>query len=101
MAAPGGCFCLVPQMPLNDPRRKRILYRATHRGTKEADAIVGGFFTEAVGGLADSQLAGAEALLEELDLDLLDWLMGRAPVPARLGGTLFDDLHAYYRRMVQ
>ena len=101
MAVPGGCFCLDPGMQLNDPRRKRLLYRATHRGTKEADTIIGGFFTKTVEVLADSQLEGAEALLEELDLDLLDWLMGRTPVPARLNGTLFDDLFAYYRQLVQ
>lgn len=88
-------------MPLSDPRRKRLLYRATHRGTKEADTIVGGFFSEVTATLPESELPGAEALLEELDLDLLDWLMGRTPVPARLNGTLFDDLHAYYQRMVR
>jgi antitoxin CptB len=86
-------------MALTDPRRKRILYRAVHRGTKEADAIVGGFFTDVVERLTEAQLEGAEALLEELDLDLLDWLMGRTPVPARLNGTLYDDLAAYYQRM--
>ncbi len=100
MAVPGGCYCLDRFMSLEDPRRKRLLYRATHRGTKEADAIVGGFFGEVTATLPESALEGAEALLEEQDLDLLDWLMGRTPVPARLNGTLFDDLAAYYQRMV-
>ena len=38
--------------PLTDLRRKRLLYRATHRGTKESDAIIGGFFQQRVGDLA-------------------------------------------------
>ena len=80
-------------------RRKRILYRATHRGTKEADAIVGGYFAEAVAGLSAAELAEAEALLEELDLDILDWVMGRAPVPARWRGTIFDRVITYYDGM--
>src|SRR4051812_49303223 len=55
-----------------DPRRKRILYRATHRGTKEADAIIGGYFTAAAAGIADEDLAEAEEFLELPDLDLID-----------------------------
>lgn len=82
-----------------DDRRKRILYRATHRGTKEADFVVGGFFREAVAGLPDGKLDEADALLEELDADLMDWLMGRLPVPDAWKGTLFDDLLAYYRAL--
>jgi antitoxin CptB len=81
----------------DDIRRKRILYRATHRGTKEADAIVGGFFTRAR--LTPAQLGEAEALLDELDHDILDWVMGRTPVPARWQGTLFDDVITFYRGM--
>ncbi|MGZ6205700.1 MAG: FAD assembly factor SdhE [Candidatus Binataceae bacterium] len=80
-------------------RRKRILYRVTHRGTKEADAIVGGYFTGAVAGLNAAELGQAEALLEELDLDIIDWVMGRAPVPARWQGTLFDHVITFYNGM--
>lgn len=82
-----------------DPRRKRILYRATHRGTKESDAIIGGFFSEIVNSLPDDKLDEADALLDELDLDLLDWIMGRQPVPERLKDTLFDGVLAYYAKM--
>jgi antitoxin CptB len=77
-----------------DDRRKRLLYRATHRGTKETDVIIGGFFTARAAGLTEAQVAEAEALLEENDLDLLDWLMGRQPVPERWHGTIFDELMA-------
>jgi len=80
-------------------RRRRIIYRATHRGTKEADAIIGGFFRQALPGMPDHKLDEAEALIEELDLDLLDWVMGRAPIPERLRNTLFDGVIAFYARM--
>lgn len=79
-----------------DDRRKRILYRATHRGTKEADFVVGGFFRAAAEHLPDAKLDEADALLDVPDLDLMDWLMGRLPVPDRWAGTLFDDLRAHY-----
>ncbi len=83
---------------MND-RQKRILYRATHRGTKEADFVVGGFFREHAAGLPAEKLDEADALLDVPDLDLMDWLMGRLPVPAEWNGTLFDDLLAHYRAL--
>ena len=85
--------------PLTDLRRKRILYRATHRGTKEADAIVGGYFAGAVADLPDGKLDEADELLEESDPDLVDWVMGKKPIPARWNGTLFDEVLAFYRAM--
>ena len=85
--------------PLTDPRRKRLLYRATHRGTKESDAIIGGFFTAAVATLPDDKIAEAEVLVDEADLDLMDWVMGRTPVPERWRNTLFDGVLEYYRKM--
>jgi len=84
-----------------DPRRKRILYRATHRGTKESDAIVGGYFVEVAAGLPDDKLDEADALLDEADLDLMDWVMGRTPVPERWRNTLFDGVLDYYARLAK
>lgn len=81
-----------------DPRRKRLLYRATHRGTKEADAIIGGFFAEVTATLPEPRLAEAEAFLELQDLDLMDWILGRTPVPATMKGTFLDDVMAWERR---
>jgi antitoxin CptB len=87
--------------PLTDPRRKRILYRATHRGTKESDAIIGGFFTEVVASLPADKLDEADELLDVADLDLVEWVMGRKPVPERWRNTLFDGVLAYYDRLTK
>jgi antitoxin CptB len=65
-----------------DDRRKRLLYRATHRGTREADRLVGGFAQAHLEGLNAADLDRFEALLEESDVDLVDWLMGRGVAPA-------------------
>lgn len=81
-----------------DPRRKRLLYRATHRGTKEADVIIGGFFQENVNRLPDDRLAEAEEFLEISDLDFLDWVLGRAPVPDRWKDSLLDEVFAWERK---
>ena len=84
-----------------DDRRKRILYRATHRGTKEADFVVGGFFRETAAAIPDAKLDEADALLDVADLDLMDCLMGRLPVPDDWRGTLFDQLLVYYQKLGQ
>ena len=67
-----------------DERRKRLLYRATHRGTREADHLVGAFAEAHLEGLDEADLNRFEALLDESDVDLVDWLMGRRPIPDRL-----------------
>jgi antitoxin CptB len=78
-----------------DPPRKRLLYRALHRGMKEADVIIGGFFQEILPGLPDHRLAEAEDFLELLDLDLMDWILGRRPVPEQLKGSFLTEVMAW------
>lgn len=90
----------MTQNPPTDLRRKRILYRATHRGTKESDAIVGGYFTQATADLPDDKLDEADELLDVADLDLVDWVMGRKPIPERWRSSLFDGVIAYYGHMI-
>ncbi len=65
-----------------DRRRKRILYRCQHQGMKENDILLGGFAAIHVGDLSESQLDQMEALLEEGDNDLYNWISGNHPVPA-------------------
>jgi len=83
-----------------DDRRKRLIYRATHRGMKESDAIVGGYFSAVVAEIPEGRMAEAEALLEETDADLMDWVMGRQPIPDRLKGGMLDDVIAYSRKVL-
>jgi antitoxin CptB len=67
-----------------DDRRKRLLYRATHRGTREADRLVGGFVEAHLNHLDEPTIAALEALMDESDVDLVNWIMGRAqPLPER------------------
>lgn len=67
--------------PPLDPRRRRILFRATHRGTHETDVLIGGFVTPRIAGFSDAELDAIEELMELPDVDLADWLMGRLPIP--------------------
>ena len=70
------------QAPQLDSRRKRILFRANHRGTHETDLLVGGFVTARITSLTDAELDQIEEIMELPDPDLADWLSGRREIPA-------------------
>jgi antitoxin CptB len=65
-----------------DIRRKRLLFRSWHRGTRESDLILGRFAEAHLPGFDRPQLDRYEALLECSDSDLFDWVSGRASPPA-------------------
>jgi antitoxin CptB len=67
--------------PFSDIRRKRLLFRSWHRGTRESDLILGRFAETYLAGFDESQLDRYEALLDCADSDLFDWMTGRAPPP--------------------
>ena len=71
---------------------KRVRFRAWHRGTKEADLMVGGFFDARHAGWSGDQLAWFEALLEEQDVDIMAWAMGAQDVPDHWAGEMMTDL---------
>jgi antitoxin CptB len=64
-------------------RRRRMRYRAWHRGTREMDLVLGPFADAQLGRLDAAGLDRLEALMEEADTDLLKWVMGQeTPPPA-------------------
>lgn len=65
-----------------DVRRKRLRFRAWHRGTREMDLIMGSFAEAHTPGFDHDQLDRFEALLELSDPDLYNWMTGQEPVPA-------------------
>lgn len=76
------------------PRARRILFRASHRGTKEADLMIGGFVARHVAAMDEAELDALEAVLENTDADLTDWLMGRRPVPPEAASPMLDRMLA-------
>jgi antitoxin CptB len=70
-----------PESAAIDTRRRRLLFRATHRGTYENDLMIGGFVRQGLAGFDSADLDDLEALLELPDPLLADWLTGRQPLP--------------------
>lgn len=79
------------------PRRKKILYHAWHRGTRELDLLLGRFADSAIAGLSDGELDEFEALLEVDDRELFGWILGKAPVPDSAPKGVFDKMIAFAR----
>jgi antitoxin CptB len=67
--------------PSSEIRRKRLLYRSWHRGTREIDLILGRFADLHLAGFDDVQLDRYEALLDCSDADLFDWVAGGIAPP--------------------
>src|SRR6266571_4138372 len=69
--------------PDADIRRKRLLFRSWHRGTREADLLLGSFAEANLAEFDEAQLGQHEALLECPDADIFDWIAGRAAPPPK------------------
>ena len=76
----------------SDPDLKRLAWRAHHRGTREADMLVGGFFDahhQQWGSLERTQFA---AMLEEQDIDIMAWAHRTAEPPKHFAGPMIEAL---------
>lgn len=72
---------MADQTESNEIKRKRLLFRSKHRGTKEMDILLGGYYEANMDIFSESELSLFEALLNEADDDLYAWALGRTPVP--------------------
>ncbi len=75
-----------------DPYRRKLHYRAHHRGTREADAMIGGFFDQYSANWNAADYAWFERLLEEQDVDIMAWALGTSQPDAAFAGTMMDAL---------
>jgi len=77
---------------LPEEELKRLHWRAHHRGTREADMLIGGFFdTHHASWDSDERVLFAR-LLEEQDVDIMAWAVGTAEPPERFAGPMMEAL---------
>lgn len=79
-----------------EPRRKRLLFRAWHRGTREMDLLMGRYAEAVIDTLDEAELAVFETLIEVPDRDLFAWLTGAEAVPAEHDTALFRAFKAFH-----
>ena len=77
---------------LSDPELKRLHWRAHHRGTREADMLVGGYFDAHNASWSEEERALFTAILEEQDVDIMAWAHGTAEPPERFAGPMIEAL---------
>ena len=71
---------------------KRLHWRAHHRGTREADMLIGGFFEAHHALWSADECALFAAMLEEQDVDIMAWAHGTAKPPERFDGPMVEAL---------
>jgi len=81
-----------------DARRRKLLFRAWHRGMRELDLIIGRFAESAIEQLTADELIDFEDLMEVPDRELLAWVTGEADVRANFDTALFRRLRDFNRR---
>lgn len=72
----------------NDEKLRRLKFRAWHRGTREADFMMGGFFDAHSAQWGEAEVQWFENLLVHDDVDIMAWVVGKQPVPQKFQGDL-------------
>jgi antitoxin CptB len=80
----------------NDARLKRLRWRA-RRGTRELDALFGGWLDERFADVDEAQQQAFDELLDAQDPDLWDWVMGHGRAPRADWQAIIDDIRARHR----
>ncbi|WP_019517223.1 FAD assembly factor SdhE [Sphingomonas sp. Mn802worker] len=75
-------------------RIKRLRFRAWHRGTREADLMIGGYFDAHHASWSADELDWFEALLEEQDVDIMGWAIGSIPCPPQWNGPMMQGMRS-------
>jgi antitoxin CptB len=82
-------------------RRKRLRYRAWHRGTKEMDLILGPFADANIEGYGVAELDRLEALMDEEDPPLLKWVMRQEDSPVHVDRAFLDLVIADHQARIR
>lgn len=81
---------------MNDPREKRLRWRA-RRGTRELDALIGGWLDHVYPAADEARRQAFDELLDAQDPDLWDWVMGHAQPPRADWQAIIDDIRTRHR----
>ena len=79
-----------------NPRQRKILFRAWHRGLREMDLIMGQFTDSYLGTMSDSDLDLFEQLIEQSDRDLLHWILDAEDIPSEFDTALLKAIRDHH-----
>ncbi len=75
-----------------ETKLKKLHFRAWHRGTREADMLIGGYFDHHSGTWTTQDIDWFGKLLECDDVDVMAWAIGTLPVPVEFAGSQMDAM---------
>ena len=75
---------------MDQNRLAALKFRAWHRGTREADYMIGGFFDRYHATWGEAEVAWFEALIEEDDVDIMAWVLGTLDIPDEYRGVQME-----------
>ncbi len=78
--------------PTFDQRLARAKFRAWHRGTREADYMIGGYFDRYHASWGEAEMDWFEDLLAEDDVDIMAWGLGTQEAPERFDGPMIEKM---------
>jgi antitoxin CptB len=62
-------------------KRKQLIFRSWHRGTREIDLMLGAFADAHIPQFDAAQCAAYERFLKNSDPDIFNWITGQEPIP--------------------
>lgn len=78
----------------HENRLRRLRYRAWRRGFREHDFLMGTFADTRLADLDAAGLDAFEALLDQSDWDVYQWIVGQATPPPAHAGPVLEALRA-------
>ena len=80
-----------------DARRRRLLFRAWHRGMREMDLVLGKFADAELATLSNGELNELERWFEIPDQQMFAYVIGTQPAPAEIDSALFRRMRDFNR----
>jgi len=78
-----------------DERRRRLLFRAWHRGMREVDLITGRFADAHIASMSEPEIDEFERLMDVPEPELLAWVMGAEATPAQFDTPMFSNMRDF------
>ena len=77
-------------------RKRRVQFRAWHRGTREMDLMLGRFTDAHIGSMSKDEIASLEALMKLPDPDIYNWIIGAAVPPKGMDTPLLHKIRDFH-----
>lgn len=79
-----------------DARRRKVLFRAWHRGTREVELLTGRFADAQIGELSEAEMDDFEQLIEVPERDLIGWITGKLDLPENYDTSVWHRMMAFH-----